>query len=118
MNILDKNYPEISIKTDAEDLKVMIDFINDCGKYFLPNYNHLKLKASVSLLKEIRDKFVIKHYHKKGTTKQFLIKLKAYHLFVLLDIFAMNDVVNATKPFEKNCIIKYNNLFHQKLTGI
>ena len=29
MNILDRHYPEISVKTDAEDLKVIIDFIND-----------------------------------------------------------------------------------------
>ncbi|WP_312395672.1 hypothetical protein [Chryseobacterium sp.] len=118
MNILDKIYPEISIKIDAEDLKVIIDFLNECGMQLQPDQKVLKIKASVSLLKEIRDKFVIKHYTKKGTTKQFLIKLKAYHLFALLDVFALNDVVNGSKPFEKNCIVKYNNIFHQKLTGI
>lgn len=118
MNILDKIYPEISVKTDAEDLKVMIDFINECGEKLRPDYNKLQIKASVSLLKEIRDKFVIKHYHKKGTTKQFLIKLKVYQLAALLEVFVFNDVINSTKPFEKNCIIKFGALFHQKLTGL
>lgn len=118
MNILDQNYPEISVKTDAEDLKVMIDFINDCGQLFQPEHKIIKVKASVSLLQEIRDKFILKHYVKKGTTKQFLIKFKAYHIYALLDIFALNDKVNQTKPFERNTILKYNNMFHQKLTGL
>lgn len=118
MNILDKKYPEISFKTDAEDLKVMIDFLNDLGGRVQPNHTDIKIKASTSLLKEVRDKLIIKEAQKKGTKKLFLVKFKAYHLSALLDSFVVNDLINNDKPFEKNCIGKYSNLFHQKLTGL
>lgn len=118
MNILDKNYPAISVKTDAEDLKVMIDFINSFAETLRPNHTDIKIKASVSLLKEIRDKFEMIHFVKKGTTKKFLIKLKAYQVASLLEIFTYNGVIYGSKVFEWNCIRQYTDLFHQKLTGL
>lgn len=118
MNILDQQYPEISLKTDAEDLKVMIDFINDFGCRIHQNKTEIKIKASISLLKEIRDKLTIKEFQKKGTKKMFLVKFKVYHLAALLETFAANDLINESKPFEKNCIQKYSSIFHQKLTGL
>lgn len=118
MNILEKNYPAISVKTDAEDLKVMIDFINGCAEILRPNHTDLKIKASVSLLQEIRNKFEMIHFCKKGTTKKFLIKLKAYQVAALLEIFSYNNIVNGSKVFEWNCIRQFSELFHQKLTGL
>lgn len=118
MNILDKHFPEISFKTDVEDLKVIIDLLNDFGTFVEPNHRDIKIKAATSLLKEIRDKMVIKELQKKGTTKKFLLKFKVYHITALLEAFILNEDINSNKPFEKNCINQYKSMFHQKLTGV
>lgn len=114
MNILDKKYPEISFKTDVEDLKVMIDFLNEFGSSIRDNGN-LSQKISIILLKEVRDKLTMKEYQKRGTNKQFLMKFKAYQIAALFECFLFNDKINVSKPFEKNCIDTYKNQFHQKL---
>lgn len=117
-NVLDKNYPEISFKTDAEDLRVMIDYLNQFGEFFTTDNNQLQRKISIILLREIRDKLIVKEISKKVTTKKFLMKFKAYHIAALTEAFGYNSVINSSKPFEKNCIDSYKNQFHQKLLGL
>jgi hypothetical protein len=118
MNILDKHYPEISFKTDAEDLRVMIDFINECARLVV-NSSDLQVKSSLSLIKEIRFKMIVKEEQKRGTTKKFLVKFKPYHIWTLLNLFSQkNDEINIRKFFEYNCIMQYRDMFHQKLTGL
>lgn len=116
-NVLDKNYSEISFKTDVEDLKVMINFINEFATGIVDN-NELQRKISIILLREVRDKLEAKEIQKRGSRKQFLIKFKAYHVAALLESFLFNDRINHYKIFEKNCIDGYKNQFHQKLTGL
>lgn len=118
MNILDRHYSEISFKTDAEDLLVIINFINEVGERTKVDHIDLKVKAAISLLKEIRDKLVMKEYQKRTTKKAFLLKFKPYHIAALLEIFYMNEAINESRPFEKSCIMQYRALFHQKLTGL
>lgn len=117
MNILDKHYPEISFKTDAEDLKVMINYINEVASIVQDNYN-IEMKSSSSLLKEIRYKLTMKEEQKRGTTKKFLMKFKPYQIHALIMTFGSNEWINRDRPFEKNCLTKYRSLFHQKLTGL
>lgn len=117
-NVLDKNYPEISFKTDTEDLRVMIDYLNQFGEFFTTDNNQLQRKISIILLREIRDKLLIKELSKKVTTKKFLMKFKAYHIAALTEAFSYNNVINGSKPFERNCINMYKDQFHQKLTGL
>ena len=117
MNILDKHYPEISFKTDAEDLKVMIDFINTSASIIHDNYT-IQAKVSSALLKEVRYKLVVKEEQKRGSSKKFLMKFKPYQIYALINVFANNEYINQNKPFERNSITKYSHLFHQKLTGL
>lgn len=117
MNILDKHYPEISFKTDAEDLKIMVDFITEAA-FVNGNNLTIQMKASSALLKEIRHKISVKEQEKRGSTKKFLMKFKIYQIHALMITFGNNDWINRNKPFEKNTIMKYNNMFHEKLTGI
>ncbi|REC47854.1 MULTISPECIES: hypothetical protein [Chryseobacterium] len=116
-NVLDKNYPEISFKTDAEDLKVMINFINEFASGIV-DIQDIERKKSIILLKEVRDKMEMKELQKRGTNKQFLMKFKAYHLHALLVCFMFNDRINSKRIFEKNCIDAYKNQFHQKLLAL
>jgi hypothetical protein len=117
MNILDKNYPEISVKTDAEDLRVMINYLNELGEFIQEN-GELSRTVSIMLLKEVRDKLMMKEFQKKGTKKLFLMKFKAYHIAALYESFIFNSQINQVKPFEQNCIRRYKNQFHQKLIAL
>ncbi|WP_139420948.1 hypothetical protein [Chryseobacterium mulctrae] len=116
-NVLDKNYSEISFRTDVEDLRVMIIYLNEFGNSIVEN-NEIKRKVTIILLKEIRDKMIIKEVQKAGSRKQFLMKFKGYHIAALLEAFQFNQRINQTKIFERNCIDTYKNQFHQKLTGL
>ena len=118
MNILDLHYSDISFKTDAEDLQVIIDFINSFGKTMDSKDNKFA-KIEAVMLKEIRHKLTMKVEQKKGSTKKFVMKFKAYQIYELMSIFSKkNDEINAYRPFEYNCILSYHNTFHQKLTGL
>lgn len=116
-NVLDKNYAEIAFKTDVEDLNVMISFINEFATGIVDN-DELQRKISIMLLREVRDKLEMKELQKRGTKKQFLVKFKPYHIAALVESFLYNDRINHCKPFEKNCIDGYKNLFHQKLIAL
>ena len=117
MNILDRHYPEISFKTDAEDLQIMVDMMN-CSAERVAHENNISIKIIAIMLKEIRYKFTMKIEQKKGTSKSFLVKLKAYQIYALYQVLMDRQETFSHISYEYNCILKYKNIFHQKLTGL
>ena len=117
MNILDRHYPEISFKTDAEDLEILVSLINFCAEGITIE-NDISVKIGAVLLKEIRYKFNMKIEQKRGTTKTFLIKLKAYQIFSLYNLLLERQSVFSNTSYEFNCVLKYKNQFHQKLISL
>ena len=117
MNILDKHYPEISFKTDAEDLEIMVKLINYCAE-LIAHENSMSVKIGAVILKEIRYKFNMKIEQKRGSSKTFLVKLKAHQVFALFNLFTEKQSVFSATSYEFNCVLKYRNQFHQKLTAL
>lgn len=118
MNILEKNYPEISFKTDSFDVKVMIDFIDICTAQ-IKSSEDLKIKSAISILSGIHHKLTVKYYEKRSCKKEFIMKFKVYQIFTLYTLFAENnEKINKGKHFEFNLIDSLKNTFHQKLIGL
>ena len=117
MNILDRHYSEISFKTDAEDLQIMVNFINFCAEQIATEKN-FSVKILAVMLKEIRYKFNMKIEQKRGSHKTFLVKLKAYQAFALFNILNENQDIFSSTSYEYNCIFKYKNQLHQKLVSL
>lgn len=118
MSILNKHYPDISFKTDAFDLKVMIEFINYCAEA-ITKTDDLKIKSAITILKEIHYKLTVKEAEKRDCKKEFIMKFKVYQIFTLYTIFSENNSkINKDRIFEFNIIDSLKNVFHQKLTGL
>ncbi len=117
MNILDRHYPEISFKTDAEDLQIMVNLINFCAELIAYESN-INVKIGAIILKEIRYKFNMKIEQKKGLRKTFLVKLKAHQVFALFNLFTEKQSVFSATSYEFNCVLKYKNQFHLKLMAL
>ena len=116
MNLLQKPTSEVSFKIDAEDLQIIADIITNFGAKLQPNYmERLENKMHLTLLKEALYKFEQKLLEKRGTTKEFVIKLKPAQAFSGFQLLLFSQKDFDLRSYESTCVLRIKNTLHDKL---
>lgn len=115
-NLLEKHIPEVSFKIDAEDLQIITDVIKKFGSQLQPNYlERLENKMHITLLKEALYKFETKLLEKKGTVKEFMIKLKPAQAFSVFQLLLFSQKDYDLRSYETTVLLRVRDLLHKKL---